>query len=236
MSREIVLVNDVPDIITDDQCRRTAAAAAMHLRGFCDDRGLQVPFVSYYAKGESTPPGAWVLRFVDMPPSGDEGDEAYHTEEGGRPDGMCFAGYLLKRGMNINDVEEAMGHEILELLANPHVNRVLRASLVVNNVARVGIDLEVCDPMQGHPVEYQVDGFTVRMPGYVLEAWEDPQDTSGVYSYPAVLTAPLTVAAGGYANYLNADGTEESVFGEKFPEALRELKTKHSRKQRARFR
>lgn len=232
MRHHIALVNDVPDLLADADCQKIAIALAMHLEGFCENRGLVTPSVASYNREATIPDGAYVLHFIDEPPADASGLEAYHTEENGRPDGLCFAGFLLKQGGHpLQEVSEAMGHEALEILADPHCDRVVACNVIVGGKVRAGVDLEVCDPMQGFPVVYDVNGDKVQMPGYTLESWEDAQG-SAPFSYPPYLPAPFTVGVGGYANWHDGAGNTESVFGAAFPERLKELKTKHSRRRR----
>jgi hypothetical protein len=233
---EIAIVTRVPKLVTPDHCRKIQIAFTKHVELFCRMRDeLGTPAVTFYEDEKKAPFSAWVLAFID----GTGGDTlAYHTEEDGRPDGVVFAGYLSANGGDVyGEIAESFGHEGLEILVNPHVNRVIYTPVRdPDGVMRRGIDLEVCDPMQGHPIVYDVDGSKVSMPGFTLPLWEDPQAPFGSdLAYPhGVIHKPLTLAGPeAYGSYVTDTGDEVSVFGRKVPQHIRELKRHHGRKARA---
>ena len=93
-------------------------------------------------------------------------------------------------------------HEILEMLADRYVNKV--ASLELENGGMRLYSIEVCDPVQEQT--YLIGKTEVS--NFVTEAWFYPDHRKwGMYDYLKKLTAPFSLAAGGYISvYTFGDG------------------------------
>lgn len=85
-------------------------------------------------------------------------------------------------------------HEILEGLVNPTVKAYELSEGVL--WAR-----EICDPVMS--AHYEIDG--VKLSNFVLPAFFAPE-ASGPFDHLGLLTAPLSVLRGSYANVLTLDG------------------------------
>lgn len=232
MTIEIACTNSVPDLLTDDDCAKLCAALSMHLaQAFCPAWNMDVPKVTFYPTRAMVPSSAWEIALVRTPPASDQGDLAYHDDPAGHPDGFVFVETILSGGGGkLTDVGDAFGHEALEALRNPHCNLVLQGPWVApDGTQHMFRWAEVCDPVQGHPVPYDVDGTMVWMPAFVLPAHED-ELAAGPYSYPeGIVTSPGAICSGGYSGYVNDAGNVVQVFGEHVPDWQRELKSNHGR-------
>ena len=73
--------------------------------------------------------------------------------------------------------------------------------------------LEVCDPVEAPTYPDPVSGVSVS--NFVFPSWFDPQGTAPFDKLRQV-TAPFTIAAAGYANYVHG-GQMQQQFGTTYP-------------------
>src|SRR5262249_35219908 len=91
-------------------------------------------------------------------------------------------------------------HEVLELLADPTLNRRVAGDSPKPNQGRVEFLVEVCDPCQAQEFGYSVNGRW--MSDFYTPAFFDPVAASGVrYSFQGSLTGPRQVVPGGYLSW-----------------------------------
>jgi hypothetical protein len=105
-------------------------------------------------------------------------------------------------------------HELLESLADPWINACAQYD------GDTFYALEVCDPVQGEPCAYQIDGIWVS--DFVTPAWfAPPGSTRGYrqYDFQNHLTAPFEIAEYGYASiYTGGKWTQQQMTNGKLEE------------------
>jgi len=102
------------------------------------------------------------------------------------PVGKVFAGSDQRYGMNWN---VTFSHEILELLADPQINR------VVEGPNHHMYAVEVCDACEDDSYAYDIDGTKVS--DFVTPAWFG-MDKSTTYDFQKHIHKPFELLRGGY--------------------------------------
>jgi hypothetical protein len=93
-----------------------------------------------------------------------------------------------------------LGHEVLELIADPFGNRLIAAAHPGDPGLRVLYLLEVCDPCQA--VWYPVNG--VPMADFYTPRYFEPVDVDRTrYSFTGAIESPLQILEGGYLSYID---------------------------------
>lgn len=155
------------------------------------------------------------VRLVDAAPEAPDA-LGYHDERQGMPDIVIAVGAITNAGGRVLVDGQAgvswastIAHEIYEAICNPAANR--WASLVDGSLL---VAFEVCDPVEGMSMQVRAaDGVAVSLANFVLPSYFDPQAT-GPFDAMGVLTAPLSIASGGYQVQLDpSSNTVQDVFG-----------------------
>jgi hypothetical protein len=231
---EIAITNQVPNLLSDADCQTLAEALAAHLPGFCAEHGKTIPTVAYYPDRSKVPQTSIEMMLLDKAPADAGGVEAYHEDENDRPDGKCFAGYLLASGgakfTGELAVSVAFSHEVLEYLLNPRTNLVLQNPPPAPDGKTYATLWRECgDPAQGEHFVYQINGQEVWMAGYTTQEWEDPNGKPP-YSLPGNLVpGPLRIGPKGYGGYGDAAGNVSALFAASCHPVIRALKEEHGR-------
>jgi hypothetical protein len=239
----IALVNLSSVVPNNDTTMQAMALACQQLATqLCRDWNLPVPTV--YVRSASSAkrsPNEWVFSIVDTDAQVPDA-LAYHTEQNDDVTGYILAktildngGVLLWRDEHTDTVASALFHEIAEALVDPTVNAWWQDQSGQFWAA------EVCDPVQGNIVQVHVSlpaprghpasTVVVGLSDYVLPAWRDPESPNSATgaakkNYLGTLTAPFTIAPGGYAVVLPAGQTQTTqIWGEKVSEAVKHSKT-----------
>lgn len=164
-----------------------------------DARLILLPF------GEMAPLGAWRLTMVNKPPedSSDIGD--HYVGQDGVPYAEIYVDLAKQDHI---DWSITVSHEILEILANPYLDRCVMVPDTgyprLPNVNYVMYFYEVCDPCQDAAFAYDItvsSGRTVKVSDFALESWFRTRFTcpSGTrFSFKNNLKGPLILAPGGY--------------------------------------
>lgn len=98
------------------------------------------------------------------------------------------------------DWETLASHEILEMLADPTLDRRVAGDSPHPEQGRVEFLVEVCDPCQAQDFGYSVNGRW--MSDFYTPAYFDPIAATGVrYSFQGSLTGPRQVLRGGYLSW-----------------------------------
>lgn len=93
-----------------------------------------------------------------------------------------------------------VGHEVLEMMADPFGNRLIAAAHPDDANLRVLYLLEVCDPCQ--TVWYPVNG--VPMADFYTPRYFDPVNVDRTrYSFTGAIEGPLQILEGGYLSYID---------------------------------
>ena len=184
--------------------KQTVAIPADHVLAYVNAQQIQLDRDVRPFYGPATvvqlPPGPFVLAESDIPvylldTSDLAGALAYHyIDPAGKPYGKVFVRTCQDAGV---PWEAACSHEILEIVPDPTTTRT-----VIGPNGRPWA-YEVCDP-----VEAQFDpnaAIPERLSNFVYPSWFQI-DGKPPYDADGVLTAPFSVAPGGYAQYQAADG------------------------------
>lgn len=143
----------------------------------------------------NVPVGLWLIVVVD---DADQADAlGYHeTTDNGDPLGYVFARTAKDAG---DTWTEVFSHELIEMLGDSAINLAVLDPSQNRLWAR-----ELCDPVEANT--YSVDGVTVS--NFVLPQYFDEETYAVRWDYLGVLSAPLSIAPGGYASYLDFDSPD----------------------------
>jgi hypothetical protein len=180
--------------------------------------------VAYLEKDAARPASGALLTVVDNPDQ--PGVLGWHTE--GAQDiiyGYVFAAPVLDNGGAVltgatYTVAATLSHEVLETIADPHVN--LWATGPNNTL----ISQEVCDPVENG--SYDINGVSVS--NFVTPSWFDAQAAAGApMDYLGRVSQPFQMDQGGYYVHLKG-GQPGQVHGRDLPQWRRDTKLNpHSR-------
>lgn len=148
----------------------------------------------------------------------------YHDE---LPDGTIYGkvavkpvldagGGVLTAGGSGDSVSAVLSHEALEAKLDPNVNLWADGPVAFEGVAYASVAYESSDPVQAGA--YSSHG--VLLSNFVGPSYFDRQNLRGGskgparYDWMGQLTAPLSVAPGGYLIVRQGPGSESQVFGE----------------------
>jgi hypothetical protein len=144
------------------------------------------------------PPGYWQI--VVKKNLGDE--LGYHNREHHEPAAVVE---------HTRDWPVTASHELLEMLADPWGSRLIVADDPRGTNRRVRVLVEACDPCENFT--YNVDG--IALSDFVLPAYYGPHrwryegrapGGAGAYSFTGAVSAPLSLARGGYLSFVDSKG------------------------------
>ena len=224
---QILLVNNSTVVSTND-VRTINAAMNIAIAEFCYAWGIH-PAITYFPINSLTLPAmnpaaktytVTISDLTDVP-----GSYGYHSDVSGAAFAKVFAKTILDNGGGILhsatsslSVAQVISHEIFEMLANTICNTWW--------VTPSGASLyagEVCDPVQGNTFSVTVEGKQVSLSDYILPAWALPGSKTGPYNQANTLTAPFTLAKGGYCIRVNMKAATVSyVFGSEVPSSIQD--------------
>lgn len=155
------------------------------------------------------PKGSISARFVKRGPV--KGALAYHTVTNGVPQIVVYAGTDDYYGYS-NSV--SFTHELFELAADPTISVTNQGwpydwvwLQTPQGLERQPQDegtvwaQEVCDPVEA--LSYRING--VQISDFITPNWLN-DEVSGAYDWMGAVQQPFTILAGGYAQYLTANG------------------------------
>ena len=171
--------------------------------------------VTFYNNASAVPAGAYGVAIVNTIQDQPQGMLGYHAENWGvvatQPEFANGAQVLTGDW----SVSSTLSHEVLEMFIDPACN------LWAVNGQGPAYSLEVCDPVEAPT--YTVSGVSVS--NFVTPSWFDPlAPTTAQFDKLSQVTAPFTIAAGGYANYVNG-GQVKQQWGTKYPAWRKTIKT-----------
>ena len=219
------LVNESTSI-KDADVETMAMALELQLqRDFCPAYNLPVLPVKAYGPNDLLPDGAWYLHFVDN--VADPDALGYHTDEDGLIFGNIEIAVLLKYGCGVlstphgqggpDSVSSVVSHELMEMAVDPQVNLWSPTVAPIDGTSQA---TEVCDPCQED--YYMING--VQVSDFVLPAyWLKDAPAGSRFDHLNVLSAPFTIAPGGYAVVQDSSGASKQVYGARPPSALRQV-------------
>lgn len=144
----------------------------------------------------------WALVILDN--SDQAGALGYHDlTAADQPIGKVFA---KSDKDNFEDWRVTASHELCEMLVDPGIN--LLKFTTYNGQSATTIE-EVCDPVEGN--SYLIDGIPVS--DFVLPNYYGTNGGSK-YDHLGILTAPMSLAPGGYLSFRDTAGNWSQVFGQ----------------------
>ena len=119
-----------------------------------------------------------------------------HLDRNGQP----FA--LISSATSLDEWSLTASHEACEMLVDPFGDRMVAGDSIKPGQGRVNYLVEVCDPSEGAPYAYSVNGVLVS--DFYTPNFFDPVTASGVrYSFTGAITAPRTILRGGYISFVD---------------------------------
>lgn len=199
-ANEVAILNRSDGAITDAEAGRIVAALQTQVdRDFAPAWGIGAKLTFVASSDMTSWAGKWnilLLDTLDQP-----GPLGLHdcTPEG-QPLGKVYVGDDIT---SKTEPSVTISHELLEMLANPHANLLVRDKRP-GVTGLVFYTYESCDAVQGDGLGYVVDGVTVS--DFVLPRYFDSLAQDGPFDFKGHLTGPLTVAPGGYMMVLTIAG------------------------------
>lgn len=202
---------------------KIAEAARLGLARVAADWDLAPPAVAF-DPAVSGPPAGWAALYVRDRPSKpeEEGVEGYHDRTAdGQPVGYAFEGFvpggeLLRdpggRGASLAGL---VTHELVEMVGDRLADQYRRRNFrdLVSGKTYPWVAEEWCDPVQESALGISIaSGEVVDFSNWVKPNWFSPEATSG-FDALGLLTAPLSIASGGYVIVGDGEGNDGDVFG-----------------------
>lgn len=187
----LAIVN-LSTVLTDRQVTDAVAAAQIQIdRDFAPSWGIGANLM-FAPRSTKVLPNVWIIQIMDT--SDQAGALGYHSmTTSALPVGKIFAKDDQRYGLSWS---VTLTHEIVEMLADPFVNQ----TVFVQDTVTTGTmyALETADPVEDDSHGYLINGILVSnfvTPAY-FQAGRAPNSTK--FDFKGVLTAPLTIAKGGY--------------------------------------
>jgi hypothetical protein len=206
----IAILNQSNGAVADADVATMEAAITRQIQAVASAWNREAATVTFYSDAGAVPAGAYgvaIVPTIDGQPAGVVG---YHAENWG----LVAAQPILANAQTLTgdwSVSSTLSHEVLEMFIDPACN------LWADNGQGTCYSLEVCDPVEAPTYPDPVNGVSVS--NFVFPSWFDPQGTAP-FDKQRQVTAPFTIAAGGYANYVRggqftnaAGGYENYVHG-----------------------
>lgn len=203
--------------VTMDMLQEAAAAYNVHMsRDFKPLWGRSTNVV-VAADMKSVPRGYWPVVFKDS--LAEDGALGYHTSQHNQPISYCLA---------TPDWDITGCHELDEMTVDPFGNRLSLVRSMPYGDKQVQYLIETDDPIEAW--SYKIGN--IRCSNFLRpEYYDEKAKGEQAYDYLGTLTAPRTLADGGYVSYVFEDGTwgQTTWFGGNGPSSrsLEALPAKH---------
>ena len=202
----IAILNQSNGAVADADVATMEAAITRQIQAVASAWNREAATVTFYSDAGAVPAGAYgvaIVPTIDGQPAGVVG---YHAENWG----VVAAQPILANAQTLTgdwSVSSTLSHEVLEMFIDPACN------LLAVDGQGSAYSLEVCDPVEAPT--YTVNNVSVS--NFVTPSWFDPQAPAGArFDNQRQVTAAFTIAAGGYANYVNG-GQVKQQWGAKYP-------------------
>ena len=202
----IAILNQSNGAVADADVATMTAAITTQIQDVATAWNRAPATVTFYNSASAVPAGAYgvaIVPTIDGQPAGVVG---YHAENWG----VVAAQPILANAQTLTgdwSVSSTLSHEVLEMFIDPACN------LLAVDGQGSAYSLEVCDPVEAPT--YTVNNVSVS--NFVTPSWFDPQAPTGArFDKQGQVTAAFTIAAGGYANYVNG-GQVKQQWGAKYP-------------------
>ena len=202
----IAILNQSNGAVADADVKTMTEAITTQIQDVATAWNRAPATVTFYNSASAVPAGAYgvaIVPTIDGQPAGVVG---YHAENWG----VVAAQPILANAQTLTgdwSVSSTLSHEVLEMFIDPACN------LLAVDGQGSAYSLEVCDPVEAPT--YTVNNVSVS--NFVTPSWCDPQAPTGArFDKQGQVTAAFTIAAGGYANYVNG-GQVKQQWGAKYP-------------------
>jgi hypothetical protein len=192
--------------------------------------GLKAASISFYADATKVPGYAWLVSLLDN--STVAGALGYHEEDSDKPDAFIFAQPVLSNGGAVlafdasnptqYTVSATLSHEVMEMIGDRFAGTFCQGPQIKEGNLYC---FEMADAVEQLSYGISVSGSVVSVSNFLFPSWFNPEAVSPQnlpYDYLNQLTAPFTMAAGGYMimGTLGNEGqvTAKTIFGEKVPQ------------------
>lgn len=146
--------------------------------------------LKFVPKGQQPGPQDWIIYLLDN--SDQAGALGYHDlTPAGNPIAKVFIKDDQKYGLSWT---VTVSHELLEMLVDPYISNC--AFIQKTNTTGRLYAYEVCDPIEDDSFGYKIGDVLVS--NFIYPAWFESFRRSGKFDHMSVLTAPLSLAKGGY--------------------------------------
>lgn len=201
----------------NEQLARIATALKLYMEDVCA-AWERAPIDVAFFPGQQIAPIGWTPLIAFEQPD-QPGCEGYHDiDELDRPYGRAFRA-MVPGGEVLHDktgtgasLAGVLSHEAaemaLDVLANAYQDGPFVDPYTRRSYAQVAVEL--ADPVQELAYQVTVDGSPVDVSNFVFPAWFDRRARSVKFDQMGALTAPLTLAPGGYVIVRDA-ATERQV-------------------------
>lgn len=188
MTQTTISVLNPSTVVSDDEVEALVPVLQKQIVSFRDSWNTDAELV-FVPKDQTPATGSWWISVLDN--SDQAGALGYHdvTNEG-LPLGKVFAGTDLANGYKVS---VTFSHELLEILADPEINRCV--FLQKKNGSGVIVAYESCDAVEADALGYDIDGVTVS--DFVTPRWFMP-GFPGPYDFLEHCSKPLQLLPGGY--------------------------------------
>ena len=219
----LIAVQNLSTMVSDADVATMVAAVEIQLQlHFLPAWRISNVSIQFYPKGHAIPGYAWVLNMIDNDASV-PGALGYHTEQNDHINGFVMAQPVLTNGgvplvfdptnPGRYTVSATLSHECLEVIVDRFVN------LYADN-GNVSFSLECCDPVESNSYGVNVNGVLVAVSDFCFPNFFNAQATAtnSPFSYMKSVSAPFTLAPGGYAIVrTGGPGTEQQIFAKEKP-------------------
>lgn len=196
-----VLVTNASTVVADDEVRALLPALQTQVSRDLSPIWSGTDAKLFFESAGTAAADRWALVILDD--SDQAGALGYHDlTANNQPVGKVFAKSDKDSG---EDWGVTASHELCEMLVDPWIN--LLKFTTHSGQPATTIE-EVCDPVEGN--SYLIDGRAVS--DFVLPAYYGTTEAPK-YDHLGVLSAPMTLAPGGYLSLQDAAGNWSQIFG-----------------------
>lgn len=175
-------------------------------------------FVIFYSDPKLMSPRAYPIVIVDNDST--PGALGWHAEQGGKAYGKVMTDPVLQNGgvalydpknpQNVS-VASVLSHEVIETFVDPFINVWVDGPKIRQGSCYA---MEACDPVESNSYINTSAGVPVSVSNFVNRSYFIPDVPAGTkLDHLGVLTAPFSLAPGGYMVVREQPGTEAQVFG-----------------------
>lgn len=190
MGLPVVAVVNQSTVLTDAQVKAILPAMQTQVTSHFRPYWTADCTLTFWPKTQPIIPGWWQLLVIDNPDMA--GALGYHELSSvGGPLGKVFAKLDLDSGTSWT---VTFSHELMEMLADPWINLISQGSDGKLYASEVG------DAVEADELGYLINGVLVS--DFITPAWFQPTFADRL-DYKRHLTAPLTLAPGGYISILD---------------------------------